>query len=84
MTPENFCYWLQGFFEINGAKSIENWNKSLSCEQVNEIKNHLDLVFNKVTPTSENNICELDQASFLLADCTNDEEEVKIISRKYC
>jgi hypothetical protein len=46
MTPENFTYWLKGYFEI--SKSRE-----LSPEQVEEIKNHLDLVFEKVTPYVE-------------------------------
>lgn len=38
MTPENFCYWLQGFFELNQAGSI-------TPEQAGIIKNHLELVF---------------------------------------
>lgn len=47
MTPENFCYWLQGYFEINQ----HNGRVILTSEQVDEIKNHLQLVFTKVTPT---------------------------------
>lgn len=43
MTPENFCYWLQGFVEIADPKE-------LTPDQLQEIKNHLKLVFNKVTP----------------------------------
>lgn len=43
MTPENFVYWLQGFLEI-GKPTVMNE------EQVQEIKNHLALVLNKVTP----------------------------------
>jgi hypothetical protein len=43
MTAENFAYWLQGFFEVSQADE-------LTKEQVQEIKNHLELVFNKVTP----------------------------------
>jgi hypothetical protein len=39
MTPQNFCYWLNGFFEISGSV------KSLSTEQINMIKAHLRLVF---------------------------------------
>lgn len=38
MTPENFAYWLQGYFEISG-------NPNLTASQVQEIKNHLQLVF---------------------------------------
>lgn len=42
MTPEQFCYWLQGFAEINGtAPSPEQWR---------QIKDHLATVFRKVTP----------------------------------
>lgn len=43
MTPEQFCYWLQGRAELQPGKapSAEEW-KSI-CE-------HLATVFNKVTP----------------------------------
>jgi dihydroorotate dehydrogenase len=43
MKSENFCYWLRGFFELTN-------NKELSEQQVQMIKNHLALVFVKVTP----------------------------------
>ncbi len=39
MKSVEFCYWLQGFFEIGGKKT------ALSVEQVQIIKNHLNLVF---------------------------------------
>lgn len=42
MTPENFCYWLQGFSEISGRTPTE--------KEWIEIQNHLKLVFSKVTP----------------------------------
>lgn len=35
---QGFCFWLQGFFEVSNAKVI-------SEEQVELIKNHLNLVF---------------------------------------
>ena len=38
MQSRDFCYWLQGFFEVSGAKEI-------SAEQTEMIKNHLNLVF---------------------------------------
>lgn len=42
MTPEQFCYWLQGFGELtNDAPSPEQWKA---------IKEHLQTVFHKVTP----------------------------------
>lgn len=47
MQPENFCYWLQGFFEI--VQHIDH-REGLPAEAVEEIKNHLALVFKKETP----------------------------------
>lgn len=42
MTPEQFCYWLQGYSEVSGRRpSAEEW-------QV--IRDHLAEVFDKVTP----------------------------------
>lgn len=40
MKTENFCYWLQGFFELNNAGF-----QGLTEKQVGVIKNHLALVF---------------------------------------
>ena len=40
MNQENFCYWLKGYFEIGRADS-------LTPNQVQEIRNHLDLALNK-------------------------------------
>jgi hypothetical protein len=42
MTSEQFCYWLQGRAElVNNTPSEQEWKI---------IKNHLSLVFTKVTP----------------------------------
>lgn len=38
MTPREFCYWLQGVFEIGKPVSLDQ-------EQTKIIKNHLNLVF---------------------------------------
>lgn len=43
MTPENFCYWLQGFVEIGEPVTL---NK----QQLQVLKDHLKLVFDKKTP----------------------------------
>ncbi len=42
MSPEQFTFWLQGFFELTDSKN-------LSANQVKMIKEHLGLVFIKVT-----------------------------------
>lgn len=45
MTPEQFCYWLQGYAEISGAAPDQ--------VQWDQIKEHLQLVFRKVTSTPQ-------------------------------
>lgn len=42
MTPENFCYWLQGLLEIGDPSELDS-------EQVEIIKEHLNLVVKKET-----------------------------------
>lgn len=51
MTPEQFCYWLNGYFDLNqGGKR----HSDLTIEQVKCIKDHLALVFQQiVSPASE-------------------------------
>lgn len=39
MTPENFCYWLQGLIEIGNPESLDK-------QQLEMIERHLKLVFN--------------------------------------
>ncbi|WYV99065.1 hypothetical protein NoPa_00065 [Pseudomonas phage vB_PpuM-NoPa] len=51
MTPENFCYWLQGYFEI--VKHIDH-REGLSKEAVQVIEDHLKEVFDKRTPNRDN------------------------------
>lgn len=44
VNERDFYYWLRGFFELTGAKTLDE-------QQVKMIKEHMDLVSNKVTPT---------------------------------
>lgn len=44
MTAEQFIYWFQGFIEVANPKQID-------AQQTQVIKDHLALVFNKVTPS---------------------------------
>ena len=43
MTPEQFTYWLQGFVEINNPETFDK-------KQTQILKDHLNLVFDKITP----------------------------------
>ncbi len=47
MTSREFCYWLQGFFEIEGKARSANsaLEDSLNAAQVDAIRAHLNLVF---------------------------------------
>jgi hypothetical protein len=48
MNPENFCYWLQGFFEIKGIGTTDD-KEGVSPDQAKIIAEHLNLVFKKET-----------------------------------
>ena len=41
MTSDQFCYWLQGYFELGGSTE-------LTIEQINMIKTHLNYVFTHI------------------------------------
>lgn len=43
MTARDFCYWLQGFFELSGITTNER--RIISSEQAICIKRHLAMVF---------------------------------------
>lgn len=61
MTPEQFVYWLQGFFEISNPES-------LNVTQTQIIQDHLKLVFKKETPDFRHNpydpVCDMTGQSF--------------------
>jgi hypothetical protein len=44
MEERDFVYWLNGFFELSGATTLNE-------EQVKVIKEHIALVLHKVTPS---------------------------------
>ena len=53
MTPEQFCYWLNGFGELSpDVPTPEQWQS---------IKEHLATVFNKVTPRVQGQLKELNR-----------------------
>jgi len=45
MTPQNFCYWLQEYIEMHNPETI-------GVQETKMIKEHLALVFNKVTESN--------------------------------
>jgi hypothetical protein len=55
MTSRDFCYWLQGFFELHnaGPKPGEPYDaKALHGYQIEMIEKHLALVFkHEIDPT---------------------------------
>lgn len=50
MRSDQFVYWLQGFFELQGT------NQALTPEQIQIIRNHLKLVFlHEIDPSYSDN-----------------------------
>ena len=45
MKSRDFCYWLQGYFEVKEGETTTPNDKSLTHQQVVMIKNHLAMVF---------------------------------------
>jgi len=47
MNTIDFCFWLQGYFEISASKNLDS-------AQIDVIKNHLNLVFvHEIDPLRE-------------------------------
>lgn len=66
MTAREFCYWLQGYFEISetGTKNLPNGIKvdeGLTSDKVQVIKKHLNLVFKHEIDPSYPDSKELDK-----------------------
>ena len=58
MTPVNFAYWLQGFFEISDSNT-------LTPEQVKMIRAHLNLVFfHAIDPETLKDKSELEKLKY--------------------
>lgn len=66
MDSQNFCYWLKGFFEISSSNELTE-------KQTQIIRDHLDLVFNKVTPNRE-----VEKTEDVLPDMPNGTNLLKI------
>lgn len=48
MTSRDFCYWLQGFFELSKYLEVDK-------DQMESIKKHLDMVFvHEIDPSFPN------------------------------
>jgi hypothetical protein len=54
MKSLDFCYWLQGFFEISKDSELKNIDEN----QVKTIQKHLCLVFGKETTLPNNNVAK--------------------------
>lgn len=69
MRSRDFCYWLQGFFEIS---SINDHGNALSPKQVECIRRHLDMVFyHEIDPSMgdqehQDTLTEIHDSSFKL------------------
>ena len=62
MNSKSFCYWLQGFMEVQNPKKLDKIQTQI-------IKDHLALVFDKQTP---NRINEADETVNEIEDILNE------------
>ena len=71
MTPVNFAYWLQGFFEISDSNT-------LTPEQVRIIKAHINLVFfHAIDPETLKDSSEIDKIKYQkIHDGANDGDKI--------
>lgn len=68
MTSRDFCYWLQGYFEI--ARVLPGTGCQLGNEQVQMIQKHLALVFKHEIDPSYPNQGELNKIHSGTGDAT--------------
>lgn len=61
MKSRDFCYWLQGFFEVRRAD--KNVSQSISLEQVGCIETHLKMVFKHEIDPSHGDQAHQDELS---------------------
>jgi hypothetical protein len=59
MKSRDFCYWLQGYFEIAGENVVQP-AMALSPDQVSMIKRHLAMVFKHEIDPSHGNQSQQD------------------------
>lgn len=48
MQSRDFCFWLQGFFELRDVGAQDGANAFICGEQIEIIKEHLALVFEEL------------------------------------
>lgn len=68
MKSRDFCYWLQGFFELRNISTPKD--KQLVHEEVEMIEKHLNLVFKHEIGPSMGNEEHQTKLNFLHGDTT--------------
>jgi hypothetical protein len=79
MTGRDFCYWLQGYFEIAENESDEIQDVKLSDKQVKVIRAHLNLVFkHEIDPSNLDGKSSLEQKEYqMIHDGAKSGDELK-------
>ena len=81
LTPDQFCYWFQGFAEIHGGVPTP--------EQWDIIKHHLELVFRPVVKSSKKDaalrpLTEVEERDFIksLSEMKTDAAHTAVLTRQ--
>lgn len=70
MSPENFVYWLQGFFEL---KKTIDCREGVTPETLKVIEDHLALVLEKKTPNNKRELVDGD------VDLVNEDDPIEFV-----
>jgi hypothetical protein len=76
MTSRDFCYWLQGFFELSKEPGLQP--SGMTSEQIELIRRHLALVFVHEIDPSAGGPVEQAQLNAVHAGMTKEEVEKAI------
>jgi len=69
MKSEQFCFWLQGYFELSK-------NQGMTPEQVQIIRNHLNLVFkHEIDPSMPDKTGEFQKIHDGINDLTDEQKQ---------
>lgn len=61
MKAVEFCYWLQGFFELTDVHTPKSKEKGLTATQTDMVRKHLAMVFKHEIDPSYEDTGDLDE-----------------------
>ena len=76
MTSRDFCYWLQGFIELESLTSNDPAKLNLTEKQFQCVKNHLNMVFKHEIDPSMGSIHHQEQLSDIHQGLSDNSQQI--------